>query len=66
MAALKENAIAMLASVSGVGLQNGDGKTDLYTGPTGKKYVITHCVVRNPTASLALYADCRGDQAYRF
>jgi len=50
---LKEKALALLASVSGVGLQNGDGKTILYTVPPGKKAIITHCVARQPTASLA-------------
>lgn len=53
MASLKEIAIALLDSVAGADLQNGDGKTILYTVPPGKKAVITHCVVRNPTASLA-------------
>ena len=53
MSDLKQKALALLASVSGAGLQNGDGKTTLYTVPPGKKAVITHCVVRNPTASLA-------------
>jgi len=53
MSRLNANALALLESVSGVELQNGDGKTDLYTVPEGKKCVITHCVVRNPSASLA-------------
>lgn len=50
---LNQEGFSKLATVSGVGLQNGDGKTDLYTGRPGKKFVVTHCVVRNPTASLA-------------
>jgi hypothetical protein len=53
MASLKKSALALLASVSGADLQNGDGKTILYTVPPGKKAVVSHCVVRNPTASLA-------------
>lgn len=52
MANLKENALSMLAS--GVaGMQTADGKTTLYTVPAGKKAVVTHVVVRQPTASLA-------------
>lgn len=50
---MDKNCISLLASVSAVGLQNGDGKTDLFTVPPGKKCVISHCVVRNPNASLA-------------
>lgn len=53
MPQLKESAFALLDRVSAVGLQNGDGKTILYTVPPGKKAIVTHCVVRNPTASLA-------------
>jgi hypothetical protein len=49
---LKGIGLALLDSVSAVGLQNGDGKTTLYTVPPSKKAVVTHCVVRNPTASL--------------
>jgi len=36
-----------------VHLKDGDGKSTVYTVPTGKKAVITHVVIRNPTASLA-------------
>jgi len=53
MSELKEGALALLASVSGVGMQNGDAKTTLYTVPPGKKAIVIHCVPRNPTASLA-------------
>lgn len=56
MPALKENAIALLASAT-ANLQNADGKSDLYTVPPGKKAVVTHCVVRQPTASLAAGVD---------
>lgn len=52
MANLKDNAITLLASAT-VDLQNGDGKTTAYTVPTGKKAIVTHVVIRNPTASLA-------------
>lgn len=51
MANLRENAISMLASAT-VDLQNGDSKTTVYTVPTGKKAVIDHVVIRNPTGSL--------------
>lgn len=52
MANLKEKAISLLASGT-VDLQNGDGKTTVYTVPTGKKAVVTHVVMRGPTDSLA-------------
>jgi hypothetical protein len=45
-------AFAKLATVT-AGMQAADGKTDLYTVPTGKSAVITHVIIRNPTASLA-------------
>lgn len=52
MAALNEHSIAMLASTT-VALQNGDGKTTIYTVPVGKSMIVTHVIIRNPTASLA-------------
>lgn len=52
MAELKENAITLLASGT-VNLQDGDGKSTVYTVPTGKKAIITEVVIANPTASLA-------------
>jgi len=42
----------MLASTT-VNLQAGDGKTVAYTVPPGKAAVVTHVIIRNPTASLA-------------
>lgn len=52
MANLKDKALSLLAS--GVaGMQTADGKTTLYTIPPGRKAVVTHVVVRQPTASLA-------------
>jgi hypothetical protein len=45
-------AFAKLATVT-AGMQAADGKTDLYTVPTGKSAIITHVIIRNPTASLA-------------
>jgi len=56
MPPLKENAISLLASAT-ANLQDADGKSDLYTVPPGKKAVVTHCVVRQPTASLAAGVD---------
>jgi len=52
MANLKDNALTLLASGT-VNLQNGDGKSTVYTVPAGKKAIVTHVVIRNPTASLA-------------
>ena len=34
-------------------MQNGDGKTTIYTVPPEKKAIVTAMVVREPTASLA-------------
>jgi hypothetical protein len=36
-----------------VGMQNGDGKSILYTVPADKSFIPTHIIIRNPTASLA-------------
>lgn len=44
--------IYRLASVT-AGMQNGDAATNIYTVPTGKSMIVTHCIVRGPTASLA-------------
>jgi len=52
MADLKEKGIVLLASAT-AHLKAADAKSILYTVPTGKKCIITHCVVRQPTASLA-------------
>ena len=52
MADGKSIGIALLKSAT-VDLQNGDSKTTVYTVPTGKTAVITHVVIRSPTASLA-------------
>ncbi len=52
MANLKNCAIGRLATAT-VGMQTADGKTTVYTIPTGKKAIVTHVVVRSPTASLA-------------
>lgn len=48
----KEKVISLLASGT-VDLQNGDGKTTVYTVPTGATAVITHVVIRSPSGSLA-------------
>ena len=52
----KEKTISLLATGT-VDLQNGDSKTTIYTVPTGKKAVVTHVVIRQPTASLAAGTD---------
>lgn len=51
MAALKEKAMTLLASVS-VDMKTA-ASTPLFTVPIGKTLVITHAVMRNNTASLA-------------
>jgi hypothetical protein len=48
----QEIGISLLDSGT-AGMQNGDSKTTIYTVPTGKKAIITHVIVRQPTASLA-------------
>ena len=52
MSYLQEKAIGLLATVT-VNLQNGDSKSTAYTVPTNKKAIVTHVIIRNPTASLA-------------
>ena len=52
MGYMQENAITKLASAT-VNLQNGDGKSTIYTVPAGKKMIVTHVIIRSPTASLA-------------
>lgn len=49
---LRERAITLLASVSGVDMKT-VAKEILFTGPAGKSFIVTHVIVRNPTASLA-------------
>lgn len=56
MANAKEKAIVLLGSAT-VDLQTGDAKSTAYTVPLGKKAIITHVVIRNPTASLAAGTD---------
>lgn len=52
MARAKEKTISLLGSGS-AGMQTGDGKTTIYTVPSGKEAIITHLVIQKPTASLA-------------
>jgi len=49
---MQEVGIGLLASET-VDLQNGDGKTTVYTVPANKKAIVTLTVIRQPTASLA-------------
>lgn len=51
MSKLTENAISLLGT-STVDLQAADPKSVAYTVPTGKKAIVTHVIIRNPTASL--------------
>jgi len=52
MASLKENAVTLLANAT-VNLKNGDGKSTIYTVPSGKSMIPMFVVIKNPTASLA-------------
>jgi hypothetical protein len=52
MAALNENAITRLATVTGVDMKTA-ASTTLYTVPAGKTFYPTSVVVRNPSATLA-------------
>ena len=49
---IPKKTIALLDSAT-VNLQNGDSKSIAYTIPTGMSAIVTHVVIRNPTASLA-------------
>lgn len=52
MAALKEKAITLLGSASGVDMKTA-ASTTIYTTPTGKVTRITHAIIRDYSASLA-------------
>ena len=52
MTELNENAIARVATVTGVDMKT-VGLTTLYTVPTGKTFYPTHVVIREPSASMA-------------
>jgi len=52
MARAKEKTLALLSSTAAVDMKT-SAKNTLYTVPTGKKAIITHVVVRQPSASLA-------------
>lgn len=49
---LEDSMIAKLAGVT-AGMQAGDGKTNLYTVPTGYKMIVTDILIRSLTGSLA-------------
>jgi len=51
MANLKEKGISLLNSQASVDMKTA-GKTTLYTVPAGKTAIITHVVVRTPSATL--------------
>lgn len=50
---LQEKAIGLLATKTAVDMKTASVKTVLYTVPAGKKCIVTHVVVKEPTASLA-------------
>jgi hypothetical protein len=53
MAALKEKGLALLATNAAVNMVAGSAVATLYTVPTGKTAIISHVVVRGPSATLA-------------
>ena len=53
MAALKEKSLSLLSSTAAVDMVAGSAVATLYTVPTGKTAVISHVVVRGPSATLA-------------
>ncbi len=54
MSALRENAITLLGSTSGVDLNAaGATETGLFTVPTGKTCIVTHIVIRTMSADAA-------------
>lgn len=52
MAALNEYAVAKLGTGT-VDLQNGDGKTTVYTVPTGKTMIPVFVIIHSPSGSVA-------------
>jgi len=52
MSRAKEKGLMLLDSGT-VNLQNGDGKSTVYTVPPGKKAMVSHVAIRQPTGSLA-------------
>lgn len=53
MASLRQNAITLLSTTTGVNMQTAGGAQTLFTVPTGKVAYITHVVIRDPSATLA-------------
>ena len=55
MADVKEKGIALLSSTTGVivGTNGNAAKTILYTVPAGKRAIITHVILRDPSVTLA-------------
>jgi hypothetical protein len=52
MAALNENAVTKLGTGT-VDMQNGDGKTSVYTVPPGKTMIPVFVIIHTPSGSLA-------------
>lgn len=53
----RESGIALISRTTAVGVQNGDGKTTLFTVPTGKKFIPTMAVIRAASGDLAEAVD---------
>ena len=52
MADLRQNAVSLISSTSGIDMKTA-ASTTLYTVPTGKNLVVDHVVIRGNSASLA-------------
>ncbi len=52
MADLRDITIGRLSTTAGVDMKTNDANTVLYTVPTGKACILSHVIVRNPTATL--------------
>ena len=53
MGDVKENGIMRLSTTTGVDMNAQAAKTILYTVPEGKRAIITHVIIRDPSATLA-------------
>ena len=52
MADMKEKGIALLSTTTGIDMAAA-AKTILYTVPAGKRCIVTHVIIRDPSATLA-------------
>ena len=53
MSDVKENVIARLSTTTSVDMNTASAKTTLYTVAAGKRAIITHVIIRDPSATLA-------------